>query len=783
MRWFRDTSIGIKVLIPPAILIVTLATVSLLAVFGLDQQRASLGTVNDIALDRISLIDEFTLLSEQVQSDVFRISVLRLMNLPEEEIQPSHGRLEQGLSDMNVIYGQIIAKWSLDPAEKSILEQMRGPMDAFRQQALQAAKVVSENPSFGILLVRSSTVPFDEFRQTLAEFRDYQQEEMVRIESTATQEARAVTTAIIAVVPLIALAGIISTVWISTRLISRPTLALADSMQRIAGGDLSAQVGEPERRDEIGLMARAIEVFRNNALEKARLDQALQESEERFRLAFENANTGMCLLALDSRFIKANSALCKMFGRSQEALETLTFLDIAHPGQAVLAASFTQKALSGQGDSGRFEQAFQHEEGHSVWGLVSSSLVRDPQGSPLYFVSQVQDITETKQAQIEISRRNAELAAQNAIAATISQSLDMDTVLNTALDTALEVLDLEGGAIYLMEPGERMMTLQVHRGISDEFAQAVWRIASGEGVTGQAVAQGRPVALRVPNYPTERLAPAILKEGICTLVSTPLMSKGCALGGLTLAARQPRDFPERELSLLGAIGQQIGVAVENARLLEQARQDAETRAGLLHEVNHRVKNNLAAILGILSLEQERPIHAAADFQAVLHDVGNRIKGMATVHDMLSATKWSPLPLRELASRIVRRTLRSSAGQTRMDFTINSPAEPILIPPKQATPLALIFNELSTNSVKHAFSGRERGRIEVSIATEEADKQRVRLEFRDDGPGWPDDVLQGQRESVGLQLLRMNVGSLLRGQLDLYNDNGAVAAITFEAAPL
>jgi len=68
MRFLRDISIGIKVLIPPAIVILVLVIVSLLAIYGLDQQRRALGAVNDIALEKMALVEDFVALSEQVQS-------------------------------------------------------------------------------------------------------------------------------------------------------------------------------------------------------------------------------------------------------------------------------------------------------------------------------------------------------------------------------------------------------------------------------------------------------------------------------------------------------------------------------------------------------------------------------------------------------------------------------------------------------------------------------------------------------------------------------------------
>ncbi|MEE8392477.1 MAG: HAMP domain-containing protein [Anaerolineae bacterium] len=264
-----NTSIRIKVLIPSAILILALTVVSLLAVYGLGVQRAALGEVHDIALKKIALVDEFAILSEQVQSDVFHISVLRFMNLPEEEIQPVHQRLERGLNDLNVIYGQMLTKWPLDEAERSILKRMKGPMDDFRHQAEQAVAVVSDNPSFGVLLVRSSTVPFTEFRNTLTEFLAHQEASIVRTETESRQRTNTIGTFIIAITLVIALIGTFVTTLISTRLISHPIRSMTDLMRRLADGDLSIKVEGIERQDEIGAMAQAVEVFRQNATEKA----------------------------------------------------------------------------------------------------------------------------------------------------------------------------------------------------------------------------------------------------------------------------------------------------------------------------------------------------------------------------------------------------------------------------------------------------------------------------------------------------------------------------------
>jgi two-component system cell cycle sensor histidine kinase/response regulator CckA len=133
--------------------------------------------------------------------------------------------------------------------------------------------------------------------------------------------------------------------------------------------------------------------------EEKRMMEALRESEERFRLAFDNANIGMCLVDLDGRLTRVNRQMCEIFGYNQEELEGMTVNDIAHPEDRDISPSFIQRAASGEIEHSQFEKRYFHKRGHIVWGQVSSSLVRDFRGEPLYFISHVQNITEHKRTE------------------------------------------------------------------------------------------------------------------------------------------------------------------------------------------------------------------------------------------------------------------------------------------------------------------------------------------------------------------------------------------------
>ncbi|MBN1253750.1 MAG: PAS domain S-box protein [Deltaproteobacteria bacterium] len=136
--------------------------------------------------------------------------------------------------------------------------------------------------------------------------------------------------------------------------------------------------------------------------ERKQANKKLQESEERFRLAFENANTGVCLVDLEGNLTRVNAKMCEIFGYTKEELERMTVNDIAFPEDIDKSPAFIQKTLKGKIDRATFEKRYIHKKGHVVTCEVSSSLIQNTEGAPLYFISHVHDITERKQAENEL---------------------------------------------------------------------------------------------------------------------------------------------------------------------------------------------------------------------------------------------------------------------------------------------------------------------------------------------------------------------------------------------
>jgi diguanylate cyclase (GGDEF)-like protein/PAS domain S-box-containing protein len=169
--------------------------------------------------------------------------------------------------------------------------------------------------------------------------------------------------------------------------------------------------------------------------ERKRTEEALREAEERFRRSFEDAAIGMALVAPDGRFLRTNRSLCDLLGYREVELLEKTFQDITHPDDLDADLDQVRRMLVGEIRAYQMEKRYFHKEGQVVWILLSVSMVHDEEGEPLYFVSQIQDISERKRAEQKIraaEQRYRTLVEQIPAVTYIDPVDDPDTSLYTS---------------------------------------------------------------------------------------------------------------------------------------------------------------------------------------------------------------------------------------------------------------------------------------------------------------------------------------------------------------
>lgn len=376
-----------------------------------------------------------------------------------------------------------------------------------------------------------------------------------------------------------------------------------------------------------------------------------------------------------------------------------------------------------------------------------------------------------------LQQRNRDLTLLNRASQVFISTLDLDRVLAVILAEVRHVLGVLAGSAWLVDPATDEL---VCRQVTDPQGELIrgWRLAPGQGLAGWVVQHGQSLIIPDVQQDARHFKGVDQQTGLAlrSILTVPLWVRQKVIGVIQVVDTQINRFDETDLTLLESLAVTAAIAIENARLYEQVRQDADAKATLLHEVNHRVKNNLAAIVGLLYAERR---HAEIEdqhvYQVILTDLINRVQGLATVHNMLSASGWTPLELSELAHQVIRSALQALPWDKHISVQILPSG--IKVTPDQARNLALIINELTTNTIRHAMTERQEAQITVSISEE---NDLICLEFRDDGPGYPEQVLRLEKYEAGFELIQALTRKSLHGELHFYNDSGAVAVLHCKA---
>ena len=360
-----------------------------------------------------------------------------------------------------------------------------------------------------------------------------------------------------------------------------------------------------------------------------------------------------------------------------------------------------------------------------------------------------------------------ELTTLHRVTAAIASSLDPGQVLRMVALEAVSLSHTDAAAIYLLDPGGQELALAAYFSAAHGPALPE-RFGIDEGIVGRAVRERRPVVA----------GPGALTETFRAVVCVPLTTKQ-TYGGLCLYTHEPRDFTDDEINLLVTFGDETALALENARLYEEAQRSLAVKTALLAEMHHRVKNNLQTVAALLSLQARRA--QSAEVAAPLRESVGRVQSIAAIHDLLSRKEPGVASVAEVA-RGIADILGDHPVRPRAGAVVAVEGDEILLSSRQAMVFALVLNEIVTNALRHGFGGRSGGTI--SISARRPQEQTIAVEVRDDGRGLPADFDLERHRGLGLQIVQTLVEKDLRGSLQLRSspEAGTIVLMTFPIEP-
>jgi len=309
-------------------------------------------------------------------------------------------------------------------------------------------------------------------------------------------------------------------------------------------------------------------------------ERAAREGEERFVNAFENAPIGMALVSPQGRWLKVNCALCTLLGYSVDELLGLTFQNLTHPDDLDADLGYVRQMLSNEIYHYVMEKRYFHKQGHEVWVQLSVSLVRDTQGLPLYFISQIQDITGRKESELRLRRLNRLYSVLSRINEVIVRATDERELCRQACEVTVDEGPMKLAWMGEVDPATKRIVPFVSAGVDDNFLATVHISAEegplGNGPAGRAVREGRANFCQdVASDP--RLSPwreAALQKGYRSIAAFPLHLGEERRGVMVFYAGEPNFFNQEELDLLASVAENISFAL-NSIHKDQLRLKAE----------------------------------------------------------------------------------------------------------------------------------------------------------------------------------------------------------------
>ena len=489
-----------------------------------------------------------------------------------------------------------------------------------------------------------------------------------------------------------------------------------------------------------------------NARDALRQGEAARESEARKSAILETALDGIVTIDQEGRILEFNSAAEKMFGFSRvEAIgKEMAELIIPAAQRDSHRKGLKHYLVTGEGPvlGRRIELTALRAD--NVEFPVEVSIARIPGEGPAMFSGHVHDITARKRAE----RQQRFLAEASDV---LASSLDYQTTLQSVAKLAVPHL-ADWCAVDMPSENGRMKRVAVWH--ADPAKVALSHELDEGFPPNEQYARGAPEVIRtgkpeiVADIPDQVLRAATQDEehyqivralGFQSYICVPLGARDRILGAITfIGAELGFRYGPDDLVLAQELARRAAIAVDNALLFEAERERSKQLTLAIHEVHHRVKNNLQAVSALLEMQIDLettmlPVEAVVDSL-------RQIKTIALVHDLLTHDK--PMGLVDATQVLAKLMpmLSATMGTLESPLTIDLQAPPLRILIRAATALALVVNELVNNSAKHFRlpatnpAGRNTGpapcrnaSVQVSMQQEE---DEVLVTVQDNGPGFP-----------------------------------------------
>ncbi len=328
-------------------------------------------------------------------------------------------------------------------------------------------------------------------------------------------------------------------------------------------------------------------------------------------------------------------------------------------------------------------------------------------------------------SETELRERNRALAVLLDISNFLSSTQRLTEVLNGALQKLLEHFQLDAGRVYLMDESGETLTLAAHCGVD---VRGLERVHISEGFTGKAARTRSFILQEVSDLEDQARAALLLRKGLRIIICVPLMAMARVVGVLNLAASKPIELDQGIIDLFVLIGNQIAIAIQNARLYEsldakvkEVAAKNETIKFFVYSALHDLKSPLIGVHGLTRRLHQQYCGLLDDRGKTYCDQILKATGhMQALLDRVNAyvtAKEAPLTIEPIQLKEITETIRNEFAavlQQRGVVWIEPPAFPVVRVDRMS--LIRVFRNLVDNALKYGG----------------AELHEIRIAYRDDG---------------------------------------------------
>ncbi len=525
-------------------------------------------------------------------------------------------------------------------------------------------------------------------------------------------------------------------------------------------------------RDTSGRIMGGLEIFKNIS-ELKQLQEEVVRREKKYRRIFEGSHDMIYTTNLEGKILDINQAGVEMLGYASKE-EMLKIGSARHLYRNALDRDRFLAVINRKGFVKDYEVAFKKRDGAAIHALISSRRYENLETGDVEYEGIIKDITRRKRTEEDLKLRNRELSILNSVAVALNHNLALNLILRETLKNVIKVLQLNRGAIMLIDREKKTTDVIAHCGFPDDLLETPPELVFKDPLLRKALVEDEMNLKPEPLFPTfkvrfhadqQNLAPWLT----CFLIT--FKSKGVGFLGLDIPLS--RRLSQYEFHLMGSLGNFLGGAIVNSQMLETIRRhrkelrqlteklfqsQEEERRRIARELHDESGQSLTAVKLALERLEQSVAAKNKNLKQEIREIGNMVRRTSSEIRRLSyhlhPTLLSDLGLEPALNLYFKEILNHSNLKINFDMVgfdhrLNVDMETVFYRFSQ---------EALTNTLKH--SGAQNFRLSII-------KSYPRIIFlaEDDGVGFDIEIIGKDKRSLGLLGMRERT-SLLGGTFQL-----------------